>query len=327
MLEVLGPRREISICLQSDHSKLAFEGVKEEFATVNHLLDSELYQIRVFDCVEALISLLSLKLQTDRAVSCIFVGSTHTRWRVAHALCSPLRHLLQASRRIGLVASGVFLAAETGVLIGQCAAIHPNFIASFNEEFPDADVSGALHTRFGKIFTASSSISALELAFECVGQDLGRDLQQDVMQFLGAPSDCQSKKPMHIDKFEIIGRRDPVIAQCIQIMKANIEFPLQMPELAKLVSVSSRQIERKFKAYVGMTPLVTYKIIRLNHAKKLLHQTKLSTLEIGLSSGFSAASFFSKSYREVFGMTPKHDRGPNVNIYIETLPANIRSAA
>lgn len=326
-LQVLGPRYEIMLCLQAGHSKLALEGVREVFATVNNLLETDIYHVRLFDCFEALISDRSLGQQTERVASCIFVGSTRERWPVAPELVSPLRHLLQRSQRVGLIASGVFLAAETGMLRDRMAAIHPNFLAIFQEEFSDTDIVSSYHTRLDPFFTASNPISAVGLALEFVGLDLGRDMQRDVMQLLGAPSDCDTKNLTRVDKLEIVGRRDPMIDRCIRAMKANIETPLAMSTLASMSGVSIRQIERRFRSCLGMSPVATYRTIRLQHARRLLHQTKLSTLEVALSSGFGSAAHFGKSYRRCFGLAPGQDRGPRINIHVETQMAATESAA
>lgn len=43
---------------------------------------------------------------------------------------------------------------------------------------------------------------------------------------------------------------------------------------------------------------------RLDMAKKLLKETKLSVTEVGLQTGFSSSAYFGKVFREKTGITP-----------------------
>jgi len=94
----------------------------------------------------------------------------------------------------------------------------------------------------------------------------------------------------------------------ISEMESNLEEPLSQTELAQRVNLSTRQLERLFRKYLGATPTRYYLNQRLRRAQQLLLKTTLSILTVGLACGFVSASHFSKCYRECFGKTPRAER-------------------
>src|SRR3546814_18071008 len=106
-------------------------------------------------------------------------------------------------------------------------------------------------------------------------------------------------------------------------MEAHLEEPLARAELARRAGLSSRQLERLFRRYLGRTPTRYYLELRLHRARALLTQTSLSILNVALACGFVSASHFSKCYREFFHKMPRQERpeaarGPATAEYMPT---------
>ena len=91
-------------------------------------------------------------------------------------------------------------------------------------------------------------------------------------------------------------------------MEENLEEPVSRSELARTIKVSSRQLERLFRKYLGRTPTRFYLDLRLDKARQLLQQTDMTVLDVALACGFVSASHFSKCYRERFLRTPRAER-------------------
>ncbi len=70
------------------------------------------------------------------------------------------------------------------------------------------------------------------------------------------------------------------------------------------MGLSRVQLYRKVKALTGMTPVELLRKARLAHAKHLLETTNMSISEICYEVGFSAPSYFTKCYKDEFGVTP-----------------------
>ena len=82
-----------------------------------------------------------------------------------------------------------------------------------------------------------------------------------------------SSNGKNVITMNIIKRSGENLIEAAALMEANLEEPLSLDEIAKLVGVSRRQIERLFKRYVGEVPTKYYLDMRLRRARELLLQT------------------------------------------------------
>ena len=81
------------------------------------------------------------------------------------------------------------------------------------------------------------------------------------------------------------------------------EFGVQ--ELANEVGISRVHLNRKMKDKYGYSPNVFIRAYRLKQAAYLLAHNKVNVSEVAYRVGFSTHSYFSSSFREYFGMSPK----------------------
>ena len=79
---------------------------------------------------------------------------------------------------------------------------------------------------------------------------------------------------------------------------------LTLSEIAKAVGVSGREASRCFKKNIGQSPVEYLIAFRLNEAKKLLRESGLPIMEIGLRCGFSDSAYFGRAFPAAFGVTP-----------------------
>jgi transcriptional regulator GlxA family with amidase domain len=111
-----------------------------------------------------------------------------------------------------------------------------------------------------------------------------------------------------MDLRQRVGVSHPKLLAAIGAIEAHLDEPLSRKDLARDVGLSIRQLERLFRVYMGKTPTRYYLEARLAHARSLLAQTSMSILEVALASGFASASHFAKSYRALFGHSPRAER-------------------
>lgn len=80
------------------------------------------------------------------------------------------------------------------------------------------------------------------------------------------------------------------------------EFDLEM--LAKELNMSKSTLHRKVKAMTGLTPLDFVRNIKMKKACQLLTAHELSISEIAYALGFTNPKYFTKCFKEEFGITP-----------------------
>ena len=122
----------------------------------------------------------------------------------------------------------------------------------------------------------------------------------------------------HVLAHELVGHGRPAAARKTyrgglaawqqRIVAAHIEENLgetiPLAELATLVSLSPYHFCRAFKQSFGLPPHRYHTSRRIEHAKALLAESRLSVTEIGLRVGFSESSSFTAAFRKATGLTP-----------------------
>lgn len=78
----------------------------------------------------------------------------------------------------------------------------------------------------------------------------------------------------------------------------------QVEDLAEKAGYSRSQLHRKFKAITGKSASQFLQELRLNRAKDLLKSGGFNVSEVAFQVGYSNLSYFSKVFKEAFGMLP-----------------------
>ena len=164
------------------------------------------------------------------------------------------------------------------------------------------DASYALATEDGPVVTCAGMGATTDVALALIGRLVSSAAQMTVANILLHENvrDGSSLQPFSGVKSTITGDSD--LDHCIRIMQDNIEEPVPISEIVAELGISTRSLERKFKAYLSSTPNTFYREMRLSKANNLLLNTTLSVREIGLACGFPSG--FSGLYKSFFGMTP-----------------------
>jgi AraC-like DNA-binding protein len=86
----------------------------------------------------------------------------------------------------------------------------------------------------------------------------------------------------------------------------NDQFSVE--ELATAVGMSRSQLHRKLTALIDQPPVEFIRNFRLRRAKEMLEAGTGNVSEIGYAVGFSSPAYFSKVFRDAFGMAPSEVR-------------------
>jgi DNA-binding response OmpR family regulator len=76
-------------------------------------------------------------------------------------------------------------------------------------------------------------------------------------------------------------------------------------DLARSLTISRVQLYRKVKAILGISVSDHINNMRLDKSKELLKKSELNISEIAYAVGFSSPNYFSTSFKNKFGVTPK----------------------
>ena len=110
---------------------------------------------------------------------------------------------------------------------------------------------------------------------------------------------------IQLEDKEITSVDKKFLQKAIEIINKNLSdtsFNVEM--FAEELSMSRRNLDRKIIALTGESPSDIIKRVRLIRASKFLTQKFGNISEIALEVGFSNPAYFSKCFREQFGLTP-----------------------
>jgi AraC-like DNA-binding protein len=95
------------------------------------------------------------------------------------------------------------------------------------------------------------------------------------------------------------------LRKLIGIIEENIDNPeLDTDFLLHHIAMSRSQLHRKIKALTDQPITGFIRIIRIKRAAQLMEQKFGNVSDIMYAVGFSNLSYFTKSFREVYNMTP-----------------------
>lgn len=105
----------------------------------------------------------------------------------------------------------------------------------------------------------------------------------------------ERKRPLWLDK-------------TIEILRGNFAEPFNLTNLAEFVGVHPTHLARVFRQFERCTIGDYIRQIRIENARNKIISSDESLVEIALSTGFADQTHFSRSFKNVVGMTPKEFR-------------------
>lgn len=213
---------------------------------------------------------------------------------------------------LGALDTGAFVLAEAGLLDAEPVTLHWEAMSAFSERYPQLRVTQELFEIGPRVITCAGGTAAIDMVLAMITARHGRELaarvsEQFVLGRIRSQSDHQ--------RMEIAARyglHNRKTIQIVKLMQEHIEDPLSADDLASMISVTRRQLERLFSAHLRDTPSRFYVGVRLDRARELLQQTDMGILTVGVACGFGSSSHFSRAYRARFGQSPTDERGGRV---------------
>lgn len=99
-------------------------------------------------------------------------------------------------------------------------------------------------------------------------------------------------------------RQNARVALVTAHMQAQLAGRLDHPELARVSGLSPSRLQAVFRAVTGYPPLDYLRRLRVEAARRLLADPRLSVKEIAARTGFRDTSHFSKVFRRIDGLSP-----------------------
>jgi two-component system response regulator YesN len=106
-------------------------------------------------------------------------------------------------------------------------------------------------------------------------------------------------------------RKVTQIRPTINYIDANYDKPITLADMATVSYLSVSRLAHLFKEQMGITIIDYLTSVRIERAKQLLLATEQSCTEICFQVGYNNQSYFSRTFKELVGMTPSQFRARN----------------
>ncbi len=222
---------------------------------------------------------------------------------------SLLRELSARDTRICSVGTASCLLAEAGLLAGRPATTHWNYFRAFARRYPGVELKTKhLITQSDHIYCVGSVNSIADLMVHIVEEWFGSRVARAVEnQF--SPEIRQSFRDAAYQNEPQSSHDDEVVLEAQLWLQENLAESISIAALARHLGLSSRTLNRRFRAATGLSPVAYLQRLRIAGARDLLRHSNLSVGEIAWQVGLNDTSYFSRLFREQVGMPPLQYRG------------------
>ena len=312
----------VSLILLPGFSLLALGAVRSVFAVANEVGGEMLYRVQQYaadgalahsQCGIALAADPLDKLNHQHLGLLMLIADERVDEAVAGAVGGHLGQLFSPSGNdaewvLGASGAGAQILAEHGFLNGYRAAIHWQILADAVKRYPGTVFTPGLFEIDRNRISAGAGAAVLDLLLHWLGMRHGSTFAAEVAAGLGLDRlrGSDERQPVPASAQPALGSAR--LKEALELMAANLTEPLQADDIAQLVGVSRRQLERLFRQHMDTFPSRYYLELRLKHARRQLKQTTQSILQVGLACGFASGPHFSTAYRTYFGYTPREER-------------------
>jgi transcriptional regulator GlxA family with amidase domain len=201
-----------------------------------------------------------------------------------------IRKLVRAisSSRAKLVCAsccGTFLCAEAGILDGKSATTSWWLGPLFRKRYPEVSLSSnAMVVPDGRVVTAGAALAHVDLMLWLVRHLAGPTLARRCTQYLVVDERPSQSRYMALGQ---LVHDAPELVRAEAYVRANLNRTLRIADLAKAAGVSSRTLERRTLAILGISPVVWMQRMRMERAVQLAETSSMSVAEITRAVGYA----------------------------------------
>ncbi|MBP9540571.1 MAG: GlxA family transcriptional regulator [Vitreoscilla sp.] len=310
--------QKIGFILLRGFTMITFASAVDVLRMSNYHSQNELYSWHIYQESDDICASNGLRLEHTCDMAGLFecdmvfvCAGIDVQTATTPAIKQLLQQLDQQGITLGGMCNGSVALALAKLLDGYRSAVHWESLPAAKEAFLQVKFGEQLYALDRNRYTCSGGTASMDMMLHIIRLQHGKALatavsQQFVMERIRDDSTTQYKP--HTDH---IGPGYDYVHTAIELMQANLDEVLAMQEIADLIPLSLRQMERLFKRYCNMSPAQYYLRLRLQRAKELLAQTSMSVMQVTVACGFSTSSHFSKAYRSYYGYSPREQRKPS----------------
>lgn len=239
----------------------------------------------------------------------IFVVAGGDPWSVDDpAMIQWLRAKARAGVTLGGISGGSAILAKAGLMENRRFTVHWHYLEQV-QALPGAfHVDRKLFVIDRDRYSCAGGTAPLDMMHAMIASDLGVAFARQVADWFIQTDIRPAHSPQQAGFSTRFGPLPQAVEEALNLMESHVGDPLTLDQLADLVNMSKRQLQRLFQGAVGESVMTVYRHMRLQIAQDLIKRTRLPLSEISDMTGFASQSVFSQSYTKWQGHAPRIDR-------------------
>ena len=218
-----------------------------------------------------------------------------------------LRRVHERGALVCSACSGVLLIAETGLLAGREATIHPAYAATFRDNFPDVrltldEILVATGDR-EELVMAGASASWHDLVLYLVARHVGPTAAQAVAKFLLLQWHLDGQGP-YVPFAPPTDHGDAVVLDAQNWLRTSYAVAAPVTELVERAGLPERTFKRRFATATGYSPIDYVQRVRVEEAKRRLERTSMPVDQLSYGVGYEDPASVRRHFKRVTGVTP-----------------------
>jgi len=314
----------IGFVLQPHFSLMAFTAAADALTTASLITKPRRYHFTTItngakSSGRSVISDLGIPVQADlrlpvrqanlfQSLDAIFVcGGYRCSLNEDPHLSTFLEQAALSKLMLGGIWNGVVALAHANLMTNYACALHPGNHDVVRKRFPLLEIRNEAIVIDRDRLTAAGPSSSLDLIAALIQRHDGTDTVQAVRNILRADISAPQAEQ------EALARDHehtlPASLQlALQLMRNNLDEPIEREELARHVNLSTRALERLFQTHLQTSPARHYLELRLQSARQLLLRGTPTIGQVSNSCGFVSNAHFSRAFGKRFGQSPRDFR-------------------
>lgn len=199
---------------------------------------------------------------------------------------------------------GAFLLASTGLLDGKKCSTHWLAAQAFKQMFPSVNlVEDKIITDEDGIYSSGGAYSSLNLILYLVEKYAGREAALFCSKAFQIDIDRNSQSPFMIFKGQK-DHNDESIKKAQEFIENNFQNKITVDELASMLALSRRNLERRFKKATANTVVEYIQRVKIEAAKQSLETSRENINEVMYKVGYSDPKAFRVTFKKITGLSP-----------------------
>ncbi len=203
--------------------------------------------------------------------------------------------------------SGVLLIAETGLLSGREATMHPAYAPTFRSNFPDVRLRlEETLVKTGEreeLVTAGASASWHDLVLYLVARHVGPTAAQAIAKFMLLQWHADGQRP-YVSFDAPSDHGDAVVLAAQEWLQKSYAVAAPVTELVERSGLPERTFKRRFARATGYSPISYVQHVRVEEAKRRLERTAEPVDAISYAVGYEDPASFRRLFKRITGVTP-----------------------